>query len=212
MPACLRKSISRLLVSAALLIVAAVLPAAAQPVRDSRILGLDLPIPALAVDDPMLASALGGLAQSARLACTATEEFAWPLPREGAAAQATVIRTMIAGTATRAGFRLTEVLRNRGEPLPTGIAAFLQEHPRQRPGLWLWVETPESLSLALCTTEPSLRFRNWTILGLALVLASLPWAGRAWRPGKATGTAEAVASVALPGLVLLFLTLVVVLF
>ncbi len=212
MPARLRKSICRLLLSLVLSSAAWGLPALAQPVRDSRILGLDLPVPALAADDPMLASALGGLAQSAKLACTATEEFVWLLPRDGAPAQAAVIRTMVSGVATRAGFRLSEVLKNQGQALPAGITAFLQEHPRRRPGLWLWVETPETLSLGLCATEPSLRFRDWTILGLALILASLPWAGRGWRPGQAAGTGEAVASLALPGLALLLLTLAVVLF
>ncbi|MGU7616659.1 hypothetical protein, partial [Klebsiella aerogenes] len=93
---CLRKSICRLFLSLVLSIAAAALPAVAQTVRDSHILGLDLPVPALAAGDSMLASALGGLAESARLACTATEEFAWPLPRDGAAAQAAIIRTMVA--------------------------------------------------------------------------------------------------------------------
>lgn len=211
MPAHLRKSTCALMLWLALWLGCAVAPVAAQPARDSQILGLGLPVPAFAADDPLLASALGGLAQSAKLTCTATEEFFWPLPREGSAAQATVIRTMVSGAATRAGFRLAQVVKQQGQPLPDGITAFLQEHPRRRPGLWLWVETPETLSLGLCSTEPSLRFRYWTILGLALILASLPWAGRGWRPGQSAGAAEAVASLALPGLALLLLTLVIVL-
>lgn len=207
MPARLRKSICCLIFG----LVGLGLPAAAQTARESEILGLDLPVPAFAADDAMIASGLQGLAQSAKLTCTATEAFVWPLPREGAPAQATVIRAMVSGAATRAGFRLSQVLKTQGQPLPDGITAFLQEHPRRRPGLWLWLETPETLALGLCGTEPALRFRNWTILGLALILASLPWAGRGWRPARSAGTAEAVASVALPGLALLLLTLIVVL-
>lgn len=207
MPARLRKSTCRLTAWLVVWFGCFCLPAAAQTVRQSQILEIDLPAPAVAADDPMLASALQGLAQSAKLACTATETLVWPLPPEGGAAQAAIIRTMVAGTATRAGFRLAEVLKNRGEPLPAGITAFLQEHPRRRPGLWLWVETPRDLSLGLCSTEPGLRFRYWTLLGLALILACLPWAGRGWRPGQAAGAAEAVAALALPGLALLFLTL-----
>ncbi len=210
MPARLRKSTCSLLLWLMLGLAGIAAPASAQGIRDSEILGLDLPVPAMAAGDPMLASALVGLAQTAKLACTATEEFAWPLPPEGGQARAIMIRTMIGGAATRAGFRLSEVTEQRGLPLPQGITAFLQEHPRRRPGLWLWVEGPDRLALGLCSTEPSLRFRYWTILGLALILACLPWAGRAWRPGQTAGTAEAVASLALPGLALLFLTLLVV--
>ncbi len=210
MPARLRKSTCRLMLSLALLAAAISLPAMAQPVRESQVLGLNLPVQALVADDPMLVSALGGLAQSAKLACTATETFFWPLPRENAQAQATIIRTMVSGAAGRAGFRLAQILKQEGQPLPAGISAFVQEHPRRSPGFWVWVETPETLSLGLCSTEPGLRFREWTILALALILASLPWAGRGWRPGRSAGTAEAVASLALPGLALLFVTLVAV--